>query len=165
MPPRHADDLDARDRHRDQNGMKVSRVGSTTPAGGARRTAKTGGTDAGGFKQALVDSAGQTDGANGLDAPAAINAVDTLLAVQEADATDEREARRRLVRRGEDILDRLEDLRRGMVTGTLTKTQLEALARTVRERRTHCADPRLGALMDEIELRAEVELAKLSRAP
>ena len=89
--------------------------------------------------------------------------VDSLLAIQSVgDATD-REGRRRLVRRGEEMLDRLEDLRRDLLLGAVPTDKLVALAQMVRMQRGNCADPQLGALLDEIELRAEVELAKLSR--
>ncbi len=143
--------------------MKVSKVGSATSTSGARRPGKAGGADPAGFKQALAETAEAPGGVQGPDGTSAINAVDSLLMVQESDAIGEREARRRMIRRGEEILDRLEEVRRGLLTGTLSREQLTALAGSVRQRRENCADPRLGALMDEIELRAEVELAKLSR--
>ena len=51
----------------------------------------------------------------------------------------------------------------GLLMGTLPKEKLTELADMVRTRRESCQDPRLAALLDEIELRAEVEIAKLSR--
>ena len=43
------------------------------------------------------------------------------------------------------------------------KDRLQELAHLVREKRERGADPVVSRLLDEIELRAEVELAKLSR--
>ena len=83
--------------------------------------------------------------------------------VQAVDDSTERQARKRLIRRGEDILDKLEEIRHGLLLGTVPKEKLMDLAQMVRERREACQDPRLAALLDEIELRAEVEIAKLSR--
>ena len=60
-------------------------------------------------------------------------------------------------------LDRLEDIRRGLLLGMVPKDKLAELARTVREKRERGADPVVSRLLDEIELRAEIELAKLGR--
>ena len=73
------------------------------------------------------------------------------------------EERRRRARRGEEILERLEEIRRGFLLGTIPKDRLATLAGLVREKRERGADPLISQLLDEIELRAEVELAKLSR--
>ncbi len=143
--------------------MKVSGVGSGAPTGGARRTDKTSGAGKGQFRQALADAIESLDEAPGVDAPGALGGVDTLLAVQSAGDSTEREARRRLVRHGEDILDRLEEVRHCLLLGTIPKDKLVQLAQMVRSRREASPDPRLASLLDEIELRAEVELAKLSR--
>ncbi len=143
--------------------MKVSGVGSGAPAGGARRTDKTAASKGGSFKQALVESMDDVEDAQAVDGPSGIGGVDALLAVQASGDATEHEQRRRMVQRGEDILDRLEELRHGLLMGTVPKEKLASLAQMVRTRREGCVDPRLGALLDEIELRAEVELAKLSR--
>ena len=71
--------------------------------------------------------------------------------------------RQRRAQRGADILDRLEDVRRGLLMGAVPKDKLAELARTMREKRERGADPIISRLLDEIELRAEVELAKLGR--
>lgn len=47
--------------------------------------------------------------------------------------------------------------------GTLPRERLDRLTRLLAERRGEIDDPRLAALIDEIELRAAVELAKLER--
>ena len=78
-------------------------------------------------------------------------------------ATPDYSERKRRARKGEDILDRLEEVRRGLLLGNVPKEKLAALARLVREKREKGADPLISQLLDEIELRAEVELAKLSR--
>jgi len=60
------------------------------------------------------------------------------------------------------MLDRLDDIRLGLLTGTVSKERLSELSRLARVRRAEVDDPRLVEVLDEIELRAEVELAKLS---
>ena len=64
---------------------------------------------------------------------------------------------------GNDLLDRLEQLRMSVLTGAISKDRLQELARTMRERKVQSDDPRLNDLVAEIELRVEVEIAKLTR--
>ena len=143
--------------------MKVSGAGSSAPTGGARRTDKASGSSKGAFKQALASALDTLEEAQALDAPTSLGGVETLWAVQAMGDATERESRRRMVQRGEDILDRLEEIRHGLLLGSIPKEKLEQLTQMVHARREAGADPRLGQLLDEIELRAEVELAKLSR--
>jgi hypothetical protein len=141
--------------------MKISGVGSGAAASGARKTDKT--AKKGEFRQALLESMDSVEDTPAVEASGGIGGIDALLAMQSMDDALEREARKRVVRRGEDILDSLEELRHGLLMGEIPKEKLESLAQMVRSRRENCGDPRLGAVLDEIELRAEVELAKLSR--
>ena len=148
--------------------MKVSGLGSGQRTDRSKRTAKT---DAGRseFRDSLsgsvdaADGVDSTGGTGSVDSMTSLSGVDTLLALQSVDDVNEREARKRTIRRGEDILDQLEELRRGLIIGTFSPEKLENLAKSVRTSREDCGDPRLGSILDEIELRAEVELAKMGR--
>jgi hypothetical protein len=60
------------------------------------------------------------------------------------------------------MLDRLDEIRLGLLSGAVSKERLVELSRLARARRADVDDPRLVEVLDEIELRAEVELAKLS---
>jgi Class II flagellar assembly regulator len=89
--------------------------------------------------------------------------VSSLLAAQEIpDATAER---RRGVARGFDLLDRLDELRLALLDGRLDGDTLAGLAQSVRSARSTVDDPGLAAVLDGIELRAAVELAKLGHGP
>lgn len=143
--------------------MKVSGIGTTAGAGQARRTGKTDKSSSGAFAQHLAETFEAAEEAHAVEAPSAVGNIDALLAVQGVGDALERESRQRQIKRGEDILDQLEDLRHGLLMGEIPKDKLIALAQMVRSRRDNVADPRLANVLDEIELRAEVELAKLSR--
>lgn len=93
----------------------------------------------------------------------ALAGIESILAMQAVDPDAGSGARRRMMQRAEDLLDHLEDVRQGLLTGRVPKESLSSLAHLVRTRREAGADPHLAAILDEIELRAEVELAKLSR--
>ena len=142
--------------------MKISGYGPTSGPGQAKRTGKTDKSSNSAFAKQLSETFGAAEEAHAVETPPSVGNIDALLAVQAADDSLEREARRRLIQRGEDILDQLEEVRHGLLMGSIPKDKLMALAQMVRSRRDNVADPRLAAVLDEIELRAGVELAKLT---
>lgn len=85
-----------------------------------------------------------------------------VLALQEAE--DPLVRKRRAVRRGHTMLDRLEELRIALIDGTVTPLQLDQMTMLLATRES-TGDERLEALIDEIELRLQVELAKQGRFP
>lgn len=90
-----------------------------------------------------------------------LNATEAMLALQEVG--DVLERRRRARERGNAMLDRLEAIRLGLLDGRLGSNELVQLRRLVSDRQGDFADPRLGEILDDIELRAAVELAKLEQ--
>jgi hypothetical protein len=135
--------------------MKISGPGSIAPA--ALRRAPRSADDADdGFAAHLPSDEGH---AAAIGSVTRIAPTHNLLALQEvADAT---QSRRRAVKRGNDLLDRLDEIRHGLLLGTISPDRLVVLARNLREQRANIDDPQLIAVLDEIELRAAVELAKL----
>lgn len=141
--------------------MKLTGIGGASAAGPASKTAKTSKSAGGGFAESLA-SLDQAEESQGVDAPAAVGGIAALLATQGVGDALEREARKRMVDYGNDLLDKLEELRHGLLMGAIPKEKLIALAQMVRSRRDMPSDPHLSELLNEIELRVEVELAKLS---
>ncbi len=90
-----------------------------------------------------------------------IAGVDALLSVQAAEDPTERAARRRMHERSEKILDELETIKIAMLTGSLTVGHMIDIADVVASHREKIQDPEMAELMDEIDLRAQVELAKM----
>ena len=84
--------------------------------------------------------------------------IEALLALQAAD--DPLLGRRKAVRRGRALLDTLEEVRADLLTGRVSEGRLNQLLALIAQARERTV-PGLDALMDEIELRARVELAKL----
>lgn len=104
---------------------------------------------------------GETPAAASVGAGASLGQVDALLALQEVPDSLVGDAGAK--HRGEELLDGLEQLRLGLLAGALPRERLDRLTRLLAERRGQIDDPRLAAVIDEIELRAAVELAKLER--
>jgi hypothetical protein len=106
----------------------------------------------------------ETETAAPLQKPAGLNSapgLDALLALQSVDLVVER--RKKATQRGRQILDLLDALKLGVLDGTLAPAMLESLNAAVGSAREATEDPTLEGILDEIELRAQVELAKLQR--
>ena len=90
---------------------------------------------------------------------APLASVDALVALQgEGDAA---ERKRRSVKRGHDLLDALDRLKAALLSGRVSTADLQVIAARLSERRDLSGDPRLDDLVSHIELRAQVEMAKL----
>lgn len=86
-------------------------------------------------------------------------ALDSILALQEMeDATD---GRSKGLKHGEELLDMLDQIRDGLLAGGIPRDTLSRLSRAIAKRQDGFSDPQLQGVLDEIDLRAQVELAKL----
>ena len=92
----------------------------------------------------------------------ALGSLDALIALQEVDGPLGR--RRRAIGRANRLLDELDDLKLALLDGEVDEGGLRRLSDAVRQQREATSDPRLEALLDQIEARAAVELAKLETA-
>ncbi len=137
--------------------MKVNGPSGPSAAGSARPARST--TAAGGFEPIVSPGASGAAGVSRAGGISAIGSLDALIALQEVGGPLER--RRRATSRAGLILDALDELKLELLAGGLTPTVVEALARAVRDQRALTDDPRLEGVLDEIETRAAVELAKL----
>lgn len=139
--------------------MKIDRtsVHSNAPV---RRTDRASKSDKSGFSQALEGSGGD-GGASGVSAGSSVGGLDALIALQEV--PDSQAGREKGRRHGERLLDMLDELRVGLLEGRLSEAAIGRLAGEVERARAETDDPRLNGILDEIELRARVELAKIQQ--
>ena len=86
--------------------------------------------------------------------------IDVLLALQSVE--DPRFTRRKVVRRSRSLLDALDDVRVDLLLGQVNQERLDRLLTMLGEVRER-TDPELDSLVDDIELRVRVELAKYGR--
>ncbi|HCX15234.1 MAG TPA: flagellar assembly protein FliX [Rhodospirillaceae bacterium] len=149
--------------------MKVEGPKSGSPVQKTKPSSKAGKSKKTGDFAAELDRVSGSDGTQSATGPESVNTVAGVGGILAAQSVSDDEGlgdykeRQRRARRGAEILDRLEEIRRGLLIGAVPKERLGELARMVREKRERGADPVISRLLDEIELRAEVELAKLSR--
>ena len=71
--------------------------------------------------------------------------------------------RRQVLKRGYSLLEKLEEIRDALLMGYISKDKLIEISRFVKENKNATDDEKLNEIIEEIELRIEVELAKLTR--
>ena len=139
--------------------MKIGQTrgpGSTAPGGGPRAA------PAGGFS---VSSAGGASAAAPTARAGGVSGVvsmDALLALQDVGGPLER--RKRQLRRASKLLDRLDEIKLSLLEGRTTRASVLALKQALGEQREAMNEAPLQSLLDDIETRAAVELAKLEMA-
>ena len=138
--------------------MKIQAAGGAAATGVAARAS---GPAAAGFEPA---SPGVREAAPGSLAGAVntVSSLDALLALQEAPGPMER--RRRAVKRAGRLLDILDLVKLSLLEGESASPMLNALKHAAHEARSSTDDPGLEGVLDEIETRAAVELAKAEMA-
>ncbi|MBV6632169.1 MAG: flagellar assembly protein FliX [Alphaproteobacteria bacterium] len=145
--------------------MSVDRIGKTgSVTTGATRKAKKS-ADGAGFSR-LIDG-GEDEAVAGAATQSCVSGVggiDAILALQQVDPDGARKPRHQAVVRGEKILGALEGLRDDILLGRVSAGTMQQLTNFVEDAREETDDPELTAVLDEIDLRAQVELAKLEMA-
>jgi hypothetical protein len=97
-----------------------------------------------------------------LTAPTSIlGGLEALIAIKSED--QQRERKRRSVRRGQSLLDLLDELKLNLLSGRLPVELESRLSGALRDDMPS-GDARLDVILDGIELRAAVELAKIRQA-
>jgi len=135
--------------------MKIS--GTSSISSKNLQKPKKAGAGGSGFA-ASISGAEESESVAQTGATSPIASIDALLSLQEVgSATDQRS---KGLKHGHDMLDILEGIRRAILLGVISAQQLRNLADMARNHRQRGGDPALDAVLEEIELRAEVELAK-----
>lgn len=139
--------------------MKVSSTGGVGATGPSRAKSAGG---ASGFSLPSVNAASGAASTASVGGLSGVGSVDALLALQAAASVgDPLERKKRAVRRADHILDILGEVRIALIDGDISHSTLDRLSRVIREQREATDDPRLEGVLNEIETRAAVELAKL----
>ena len=141
--------------------MKVSGSKAAGTSGLSRKKT-TGGSGGSGFADTMrsLDSSGGASGSGGVHSTGSVSALDALLALQQSgDALDS--PKKAAMLRAKSLLEQLEAVRDGLLSGQLSGDRLKQLVGLVDQQREAIDDPELSAVLDEIDMRARIELAKL----
>jgi hypothetical protein len=107
---------------------------------------------------ALPEETASASEARAMSAPKPAANIDALLAMQGVE--DPTERRKRSVQRGKGALDVLDELKLSLLSGNFNTTTVSRLRDAAANLKSSSGDPGLDAVLSEIELRVEVELAK-----
>ena len=140
--------------------MRISGSSAGNRVAGAKKDRRSRGNSSG-FSLKNVSGGSAPRPSAEVSGPGSINNVDALLALQAA--PDPLEKRKKALKRADDMLDILEELRMGLLNGHVSETRLNQLSRLASSHHGMANNTRLAELLDGIELRAQVELAKLGR--
>jgi hypothetical protein len=89
-----------------------------------------------------------------------VGGIDALIALQGVE--DPLERRKRAVKRGRHALDALDELKIGLLGGALSTATLSKLQAAAAHLKAGSGNAELDAVLGEIELRVEVEIAKMA---
>jgi hypothetical protein len=103
-----------------------------------------------------------TPAPSGAGAARTVGGIEALMALQGVESVEER--RRRAVKRGHRALDLLDEIKIALLGGSLTSEMVHKLRAAAAGLKDRAGDPLVDEVLAEIELRVEVELAKVESA-
>ena len=132
--------------------------------GGPRKTAATSGAKGGksasksGAKFSVPEEEVEAATASGVPSASPIGSIDAIMALQGVgDSTEQNE---KALEKGEDLLEKLDEIRHGLLMGNVSPQKLLQLKDTLASYNISGSDPKLAEIVKDIEVRAAVELAK-----
>jgi len=102
-----------------------------------------------------------SDKVNSSQSMTGLSSLDALMAIQEVN--DVNSSNQKAIFKGKKILNLLDELKIGLLNGKIPKSKLDLILNAVKTKNNTTTEPRIAMILDEIELRASVELAKLGR--
>lgn len=136
--------------------MYISNIGSTGKASGIK--GKKPSKAKGAFSDHFADNIHESSTVAGAEDVTPVNSLFMLQEINEEGSPLDK-----AVSEGFDILEYLDTIRLSILNGKVSETTLTALEKQIRQMRQNIDDPKLLEILEEIELRASVELAKLRR--
>lgn len=108
-----------------------------------------------------LDKTGEAKSTAPASSTTTIAAIDAILTLQ--GVPDAMTGRARAVKRADTILDLLDQIKIGLLEGAVPQGLLARLVTLVQSQRDDFTDPELASVLDDIDLRAQVELAKFNQ--
>lgn len=136
--------------------MKIKGLGRIS-TGSVKRVKGKNTADKAAFGKAL--SADDVQSSSAMSGTAPLTSVNSLLALQEMPTSTQ--GRSKGLARATDLLEHLDVIRHGLLLGQISKKRLGDIVKALGAQREKNLDPGLVELINDIELRAKVELAKL----
>lgn len=139
--------------------MRVGQTRRTDAGAGSRSARRTSGPGRA-FRPATAGGSQRTAALRA--GPGAVANLETIISLQSVDEVQDR--RRRAMSQGGEVLDLLDELKVGVLSGEVSEAKLARLERVVGRFESVEGESGLKDVLLEIDLRARVELAKLKRS-
>ncbi|MGH1349459.1 MAG: flagellar assembly protein FliX [Methyloligellaceae bacterium] len=137
--------------------MRVNSSKNVGSNAGAKKTKK----NASGSKFSPIENE-EASSATSVNKTAPLSDLDAILALQSVEAVDQKEQRKKAVFHADQMLSELEKLKIAILSGQHTRAHLLKLKNLIDHRPEYAEDSGLIDLLDQINLRVEVELAKFN---
>ncbi|MEP1443810.1 MAG: flagellar assembly protein FliX [Hyphomicrobiales bacterium] len=134
--------------------MRIENSGPLGGARGTKKSAKTGSSSG----QFSVSEEEESQATQNVSTTTNVTNLDALLSLQAVD--DPLNSKKKSAERGFDLLDRLDEMRLGMLSGKLSPVQVTRMAQKVKNL-GRTGDEKLDSILSDIDMRARVELAKI----
>ncbi|MFI3241951.1 MAG: flagellar assembly protein FliX [Alphaproteobacteria bacterium] len=136
--------------------MDVSKIGKSQE----KKATKTSlGTSSANFAEYLTNASEIKS--NNITTTNSISLANAIFAAQTIDPEEEKERKRQAVKRGYSLIEKLETIREAILLNDFSKDKLIEISRYVKKVYETSQDEELNEIIAQIELRIEVELAKL----
>lgn len=135
--------------------MRVGGLGKTNATAGAKggKTASKSGA-----KFSVPDEVDETPSSPGVPTSSPIGSIDAIMALQ--GIGDSTEQNKQTMEKGDELLEKLDEIRHGLLLGNVSPQKLLQLKDTLASYNIAGSDPKLAEIVRDIEVRAAVELAK-----
>ena len=134
--------------------MRIENSGPLAGVRGSKKSTKTGSSSG----QFSVSEEEELQATQNVSTTNNVTNLDALLSLQAVD--DPINSKKKSAERGFDLLDRLDEMRLGMLSGKLSPVQVTRLAQKVKNL-GRTGDEKLDSILSDIDMRARVELAKI----
>lgn len=92
-----------------------------------------------------------------------VTGAEAIFAAQVVNDEEGKARKKQAVKRGFSLIEKLEEIRDALLLGYIAREKLIEISRFVKDNKNITDDAQLNEIISEIELRIEVELAKLTR--
>lgn len=138
--------------------MKINSTQSTSKISKGSKAKKSSSTSGASFSS-MIDQTGEASSAENATGISAASSIAGVFAVQELEPSTEG-TKKKAVARAQDILEDLEEIKMGILSGGLSTAVLKNLTERLKQQQETTEDAALQEIIAEVELRALVELAK-----
>jgi hypothetical protein len=142
--------------------MKISKASTSKQTSSVKKNKSS---KSGEFAEQIrgVAATDNIDSGQASEGVTSIGTMESILAAQEIPNTLDGHSKDALVHYGDQLLSQLDEIKLAILNGAIPKNKLTNLAQILRQNRQVCDDPHLNSIIDEVELRVEVEVAKFTR--